>query len=214
MARLRPLPITIVDGEAQTAEIAAFERDRRDLLRRGIAAGGAAVAASSIPLLLAVRTAFADQRGDLGILENAIRLERVTVLAYDTLLDGGLLSPRVQRIARLFSSQEQEHADGLVAAMVALRATPPAKPSGVKDVDAFVKGLGAVTTQADVLNFAIELETSAVAAYHDASGKLVDAKLLQTTASIMANEGQHLVVLRQAARRPPVPKAFEIGSER
>ena len=34
---------------------------------------------------------------------------------------------------------------------------------------------------------------------------------LQTTAEIMANEGQHLVVLREALHRPPVPSAFEIG---
>lgn len=212
-ARGQP-PITIVDGEADTADIAAFERDRRDLLRRGIAAGGAAVAASSIPLLLWARTAFAQQRGDLGILESAITLERVAVLAYDTLIDGGHLTPRIRRIAQRFSSQEQEHADGLVAAMTALRATPPAKPSGVKDIDAVVKGIRGVKSQADVLNFAIELETSTVAAYFDAHTKLLDAKLLQTAASIMANEGQHLVVLRQAAGKPPVPNAFETGSKK
>jgi hypothetical protein len=28
----------------------------------------------------------------------------------------------------------------------------------------------------------------------------------------MANEAQHLVVLRQAVKRPPVPNAFEIGA--
>jgi hypothetical protein len=50
-----------------------------------------------------------------------------------------------------------------------------------------------------------------VAAYHDAQAKLVEAKLLQTGASIAASEGQHLVVLRQAARRPPVPHALETG---
>jgi rubrerythrin len=214
MAR-RPRPaIPIADGEADTAQVAAFERDRRELLRRGIAAGGAAVAASSIPLLLSVRDAFAKQRGDLGVLESAIKLERVAVLAYDTMIGRGLLSPRARRIARHVAAQEQEHVDGLVAAMTALRATPPPKQTTVKDIDAVAKGIGDVRSQSDILAFAIELETAIVAAYDDAIGNLIDDKLLQTAASIVANEGQHLVLLRRAAGKPPVPHAFEPDRER
>ena len=55
---------------------------------------------------------------------------------------------------------------------------------------------------------------TAVAAYYDAHRKLIAAGLLQTAASIMANEGQHLVVLRQAAGQAPVPNALETGDER
>ncbi len=211
MAARGPATVTIVDGDADTAQIAAFERDRRALLRRGIAAGGAVVAASSIPFLLSVRNAFAKQEGDLGILEQAITLERVAVLAYDRAIGSGLLSPRLERIARSFRAHEQEHADALVAALTALRGAVPAKPEGVKDIDAVVKGIGDVKSQAEVVNFTIELETATVAAYHDAHRKLTDAKLLQTGASIMANEGQHLVVLRLAAGKPPVPNALETG---
>jgi Ferritin-like domain len=213
MARRCHPGVEIVDGDADTAQIAEFERDRRELLRRGIAAGGAVVAASSVPLLLSVRNAFAAQSGDLAILEQAITLERVAVLAYDTLIDGGLLHPPVMRVAKLFRSHEQQHVDALVAAMTALRGTVPAKPTGVKDIDAVVKGIGNVKSQADVINFAIELENAAVAAYLDAHRKLQDAKLLQTAATIMAAEGQHLVVLRQAADTPPVPNAFETGEK-
>jgi uncharacterized membrane protein len=72
-------------------------------------------------------------------------------------------------------------------------------------------GLGDARSQADIANLAIELEMAAVAAYLDAQRKLIDAKLLQTGASIMANEAQHLVVLRQAVKRDPVPNAFETG---
>ncbi|MGH2839309.1 MAG: ferritin-like domain-containing protein [Solirubrobacteraceae bacterium] len=213
MAAGRQRPVTIVDGEADTAQVADFERDRRALLRRGIAAGGAVVAASSVPLLLSVRNAFAKQEGDLGILENAITLERVSVLAYETLIGGGLLSPRVERIAKLFAGQEQEHADSLVAAMTGLRGTVPAKPAGVGAIDDVAKGIGDLKSEADALAFAIELETAAVAAYYDAHRKLADGKLLQTGASIMANEGQHLVVLRQAAGKPRVPNALETGDK-
>ncbi len=205
--------IVIADGDADTAQVAAFERDRRELLRRGFALGGAAIAASSIPLLLSVRTAFAESDGDAAILSDAIDLERVAVLAYDTVLDGGLLSGALRATARRFRAHEQEHADALTTALTDLGGTPPAPPKGTADVDRVAKGLGEVRSQVDVANFAIELETAAVAAYHDAHAKLVEARLLQTAASIMAGEGQHLVVLRRAAGKDPIPNAFETGAK-
>ena len=203
--------IVIADGDVDTAEIAAFERDRRALLRRGFRLGGAAVAASSIPLLWSVRTAFAEAKGDTAILARAIGLEQVTVLAYDTAIEGGLLSPALLEVARTLRAHEQAHADTLTTALTDLGGTPPPAPQGVADVDKVAKGLSDAKTQADVVTFAIELETAVVAAYLDAHRELVEAKLLQTGASIMASEGQHLVVLRQAADRAPVPRAFATG---
>lgn len=203
--------IAVADGPVDTAQVAAYERDRRELIRRGLRLGGAAVAGSAIPLLLAVRNAFAVSDTDGTILEQAITLERVAVLAYDTIIGTGLLGGRLDRQLRLLRGHEQQHADVLTKALTDLGGTPPRAPSGLQDVDKVVKGLGDIRTQAEALSFAIELETAAVAAYHDAQAKLVEAKLLQTGASIAANEGQHLVVLRQAARRPPVPHALETG---
>jgi rubrerythrin len=203
--------IAVADGAVDTAQVAAYERDRRELIRRGLGLGGAAVAGSAIPLLLAVRNAFAVSDTDATILEQAITLERVAVLAYDTIVGTGLLGGRLDRQLRVLRGHEQQHADVLTKALTDLGGTPPPAPSGVQDVDKLVKGLGAVRSQAEALTFAIELETAAVAAYHDAQAKLVEAKLLQTGASIAASEGQHLVVLRQAARRPPVPHALETG---
>jgi rubrerythrin len=204
--------IPISDGDAASATVAAFERDRRDLLRRGFALGGAAIAASSVPLLLSVRNAFAQTSGDAEILENAITLERVAVIAYDAALTGGLLTPNVMRIARQLRDHEQQHADALIKALTDLGGTPPAAPKGVADVDKVRKGLGDIKTQGDIVNFAIELEMAAVAAYHEAQAKLVETRLLQTAASIMASEGQHLVVLRRLVRKNPIPNAFETGT--
>jgi rubrerythrin len=205
--------IIIADGDVDTAEIAEFERDRRALLRRGFALGGAAIAASSIPLLWSVRNAFAQAKGDTAILGRAISLEQVAVLAYDTAIAGGLLSPALTGVARTLRAHEQEHADRLTTALTDLGGTPPPAPQGIADVDKVVKGLGDAKTQTDVVNFAIELETAAVAAYLDAHRELVEAKLLQTGASIMASEGQHLVVLRRAIGKDPVPAAFETGAK-
>ena len=204
--------IAIVDGDADSVQIAAFERDRRELIRRGLAFGGAVVAASSIPLLLSVRNAFAAGEADKTILADAIRLERIAVLAYGKAIDTGLLSAGVQRIAKLIADHERQHADALTSALTDLGLPGPPQPT-VKDIDSVVMGIGDVKSQADILNLAIELETAAVAAYHDAQQKFYDAKLLQAGASIMASEGQHLVVLRQALDKPPVPNAFETGSK-
>lgn len=208
MARLH---LAIADGEVDSSEIAEFERDRRELLRHGLGLGGAAIAAASIPLLWSVRSAFAQDDEDGAVLQSAITLERVTVIAYDTVIGGGLLSPPVSGVLRGFRAQERQHADALTTALTDLGGTPPSPPEGVADVEKIVEGLEDVRSQADVLSFLIELETAAVAAYFDAHSKLGEAKLLQTGASIMANEGQHLVVLRRAAGRRLLPNAFETG---
>jgi len=208
---MEPQRNVVADCAAGTAEVAAFEHDRRALLRRGFRLGGAAIAASSIPLLWSVRTAFAEARGDTAILGRAIGLERVAVLAYDTAIEGGRLSPALLAVARTLRGHEQAHADALTTALTDLGGTLPPAPQGLADVDKVAKGLGDAKTQAEVVNVLIELETATVAAYLDAQTKLVEAKLLQTGASIMASEGQHLVVLRRAVGRDPVPAAFETG---
>ena len=206
--------VAIFDGGATSSgEIAAFERDRRELLRRGFGLGGAAVLASSIPLLWSVRSAFAEAGGDgdAPILARAINLERVSVIAYDTLIGAAFVTPALGGALRRFRAHEQEHEDALVTALTSLGGTPPAPPQGVADVDKVVDGLRDVRSRADMLTFLIELETAAVAAYFDAHAKFGEAKLLQMGASIMANEGQHLVVLRKAAGKDPIPNAFETG---
>jgi hypothetical protein len=204
--------VRIHDGAADTAQIAEFERDRRALIRRGIGIGGAVIAASSIPLLLSVRTAFAAAGADGDILTSAVTLERIAVLAYGAAIDSKLLTPGFERVARRFRDHEQAHADVLLTALTDLGGTPPPEPQ-VKDIGGVVEGIGDLRSQADVAHFAIELELAAVAAYYDAHAKLIDARLLQTGAAIMADEGQHLVVLRQAVKLKPVPNAFETGAK-
>jgi hypothetical protein len=189
----------------------AAEHDRRELLRGGVGLGGAVLAAGSIPLLLAVRDAFAANTGDAEILATAVDLERISVLAYDRAISSGLLTPRLERVMRRFGDHEREHVDTLVTALTDLGGSVPVQPTA-EDVDRVAEGIGALRSQADVLDVAIELELAAIAAYHDAARRLVDGKLLQTGASIMAAEAQHLVVLREAAGRAPVPNAFENGT--
>jgi rubrerythrin len=195
----------IHDGDADTAAIADLERTRRDLLRRGLTAGGLALAAGAVPTLLRARDAFAQADGDAAVLRAAIGLEQTIVVAYDYALSkGGLLDARARRFVRSFREQERQHATALTSALRAMGGTPPARPLSVR-------GLTGLRDQRGFLAFAIGLEEMGVAAYYDAHAKLRSAALMKTGTSIMADEGQHLVVLRTAAGRPAVPSAFETG---
>ncbi|MEY2440575.1 MAG: hypothetical protein QOJ46_1, partial [bacterium] len=139
----------IADGAADTARIAEFERDRRELVRRGIGIGAGVVAASSIPLLWSVRNAFAAGGTDGDILVSAIKLEQIAVLAYGAAIDSKLLTPGFAKVARRFRDHEQAHADTLITALRDLGGTPP-PAAQVKDIDGVVKGIGELKSQADV----------------------------------------------------------------
>jgi rubrerythrin len=208
--------LIITDGECDTALVAEYEATRRDAVRRGLVAGSAIVAASTIPLLLRVRNAFAKASTDEQVLEGAVGLEQTAVFAYDTAYDSGALQKPVADVARLFRDQEQEHADGLSAALEGLGGTPPKPPTDPAAVEVGGTALTDLKSQTNILNFAVELENSAVMAYVEAHRKLKSPDLLKTGAQIMSNEGQHLVVLRQALGASParsVPAAFEAGTE-
>ncbi len=200
--------LIIRDGDADTAVIAEYEATRREAVRRGLTAGGAVLGAAMIPALLGARNAFAQAGGDAQIVSSAIQLENTAVAAYDAALKSGKLDSATTKVVRIIRRQEQEHANALTSALKGLGGTAPKGPN-----QALLKPLSSVKSQKDIAMFAVELETMAVHAYYEAHGKLKDAKLLQAGASIMANEGQHLVVLRQALSRNPFPNAFETGQK-
>jgi rubrerythrin len=179
---------------------------RRDALRCGLVAGSTVVAASSTPLL-GLRNALAKGvEDDAAILERALKLEQTAVVAYDAALESGLLRQPLAELARRFRGQEREHANALTAALEDLDRKAPRPPTPEQ------VGLGRLEGQDDVLRFLIELENMTVVAYIDVQRRLEDEALLRTVAQIMANEGQHLVVLREALGNDPVPDAFEAGT--
>lgn len=193
---------TVLHGPAPQVDAAP----RRVAVRRGLAAGGAVLAAGLAGGLRDVRPALAAERGDAAVLHDAIGLERTAAAAYDAAAASGLLEPGLQRVAERFGRHEREHAAALVVALAALGGSPP---EGVDDRR--LEPLRGARSREDVLAFAVELETMALAAYREAQRRLTDPRLLMTGAQIMANQGQHLVVLRQALRRDPLPNAFETG---
>jgi len=153
---------------------------RRELLRAGRRVAAAALLTRAAP-------AAAQERSDGDLLRGLLGVEQEATLVY------GTLRPRPTVPARLFREQSREHARGLGIALRNRGGREPRPPARVGR---------ASPAQA------LELELQALGAYHRAVGELGDASLLPTLASIMANHGQHAVVLRQALRRDPLPAAF------
>jgi rubrerythrin len=144
-------------------------------------------------------------RRDVGILNSALDLEHTAIAAYTAgaeLLRGGALAT-----ARTFLQQEREHAQGLAQAIKELGGTP----SRAKSPAEYRAGFPPLRSQRDVLEFAIELENMAVAAYVGAIPQLSDPRLRQTAAAINTNEAEHISVLLGALGRPQVPDAYVTG---
>ncbi len=138
---------------------------------------------------------------DVEILNGALDLELMAVAAYKA----GAAKLRGERLqlVKVFLEQEQEHADGLGAAIKDFDGQPNRAKA---DYDFPV-----LRTEADVLRFAIDLENTAIAAYIDALPKLSDRDLRATAASIITNEAEHVSILLDSLGRDPVPSAFVNG---
>ena len=180
---------------------------RRDALRRGAAWTGAVTLGAAAGSLLAAGDAISEAEDESQVLRGVLDVEQTIAVCYTAALGTGLLKAGVAASARHFQSQEREHAAAIRAALDKLDAGDlPAAPRPQQ-----IKGLDGARTQNDVLAFLLEQETMVVAAYFDAQQKIEDGKLRQTLSTIMPNEGQHLVVIRQALGKQSVPNAQETG---
>jgi rubrerythrin len=179
---------------------------RRASAHRALALGGAALAAGSVPALLRARGAFAKTR-DAAVLTELIELEQRAEVAYRSLAGTDLLDQEIREAADLFADQEHEHVEALTAALEDLGGRAPKEPPAGD-----VEGLSELDGQEDALRFLVDLENEAIAAFADAAAELRASDLLKTGAQIVANDAQHLAVLRQQLGEDPAPGAFEDGS--
>lgn len=99
--------------------------------------------------------------------------------------------PGFDRIAE----QEATHARGLERALAGMgRRAPAGAPESPRDAS---------------LETALALEDELVRAYSAAMRDISNPRLLAPLASICANHGQHLVILRRELGRNPITRAFE-----
>ena len=142
--------------------------------------------------------------GDLGILAAALDQEHEAIAAYTAgipLLSGSALDAATQ-----FLAQEAAHA-GELAALIKKGGAKPAPPSPVG------YSLGNPQGQADVLALLHRIEQQQIAGYLAALPKLAPGPIRSTIASILANEAQHVSIIRSAAGLRPVPGALLTAAE-
>jgi hypothetical protein len=163
---------------------------RRELVRRGAAIGGAAAA---LALGARVPAAMAGRREDRELLIEMLDLEQRLEAIYRALAAGGGVDGRT---AEVFGGHCREHASGLTMAL---------------DKRGGVPGKGRAPLPIGGIAGALRVETAAVGVYYRAHAGFEDDPLLSTLTSIMANHGQHLVVLRRRAGETPTTLAFETG---
>jgi rubrerythrin len=147
-------------------------------------------------------TGAAPRAADVAILNNAIDLEHRAIAAYTAAIP--LLSSTTQKAAKQFLLQEFAHASALSSLIKGDGGKPrPVAPS---------YNLGRPRDVADVLTLLHMIERAAITAYVDAIPKLSPGTLRARIASILANEAQHIALVRQALGQPPVPEALVTGS--
>ena len=149
--------------------------------------------------------------GDVRALTAIAGIEQVAVFSYTAASENGAL-PEAERteLGRL-AGFSGEHVAAVATSLEALGAVKPAPIETAADADKVVPGIAAATRREDVLQHLHDVEIAALGACHDAFAGLLDAKLVQTVAAIMAAHGQRLVVLRRWLERDPLPEAFETG---
>ena len=146
-----------------------------------------------------------DRAGDAETLNNVLAREQAAVRAYERTLP--LLHGAALASGREFRAQEQEHVDAIVKALHGLgEKTVPA------DEEIESEGL---KTEADGLGFLYEVESASVAYGLRAISHLTYPWPRSLLGSIVANQAQHLVVLRRqlgADLGESIPRAFEDGT--
>ena len=140
--------------------------------------------------------------GDRDVLLGLLALERNSVLVYEQLVRSGKLSGSANTAAKLFLRQERRHVDALTQALRNMGVTPPPVAAGDQQPRGDSEGL---------IRLAVGHERKCIRAYYEAHGRLRSPALLATAAGVMANEAQHLAVLRQQLGRDPSPVAFVTG---
>jgi rubrerythrin len=140
---------------------------------------------------------------DIVLLNQALDLEHEAIAAYTAgipLLDG-----RAKKAAELFLEQELSHA-GEMFGLVKQAGGRPNKPRASYD-------LGRPSTAREVLRLLHDLEHRELHLYLGALTRLSPGSVRAAAAAVLANEAQHVAVLRSALGMVPLPSPFVTGVE-
>jgi hypothetical protein len=181
---------------------------RRDLLVASGAAGAGAALAGCAGVTTATnptlsKTKLRAARSDVPILNELLQVEYLSAYAYTAAVP--LLSGHSLRLAHRFLHQELAHItilDSLIAAAHGQRSPqrpsyPIGRPGATRDLLAMLHGV----------------ESKAIAAYLGAVPKLSQGVVRAIASAILANEGQHIAVLRGRLGLVAVPDALASARE-
>jgi hypothetical protein len=150
-------------------------------------------------------TSVPDKEADGEVLNEILARQMAAVAAYEGSLPA--LRGRDLAIAREFRAQEQEHVDAIVKALRGLGGEAEPEPEELE-----AEGL---KKRQDHLRFLYEVESATIDSELSAISKLTAPWPRALLASIVADQAQHLVLLRRALGARPlatVPDAFEDGT--
>lgn len=146
-----------------------------------------------------------ERAADAALLDKVLARQEAAVAAFAAV--GPALPPRLARLAAYFRAQEQEHVDSLLKALRGLGS--PAEPSPAP-IDA-----GGPRGTRERLAFLYEVESATIDEELSAISKLEARWPRSLLASTVADQAQHLTLLRQALGAGPlasVPVPFENGT--
>ena len=178
---------------------------RRGLLRAAGAglAGALAAGCGSQSLKAQVHNSQPVLDTDVELLNELLYLEHVAIAAYTA--GTPLLVSSVGEVGQLFLNHELAHS-GALAWMVKAAGGDPIMPEPSYD-------LGHPRTSDEVLALLHEVENAQLTAYLKAIPGLAPGFVKATVASILANDAQHVAVVRAALHKPAVPSALVTGRD-
>jgi Ferritin-like domain len=150
-------------------------------------------------------TQSSQQPADALLLDKVLARQEAAVDAYSKVIPA--LSPRLARMASYFRVQEQEHVDATIKALRGLDAPAEATVEPIEP--------GELKSERDRLVFLYEIEGSTIDEELSAISKLEAPWPRSLLASTVADQAQHLTLLRQALGAGPlgsVPVPFENGT--
>jgi hypothetical protein len=145
----------------------------------------------------------AARNADVEILNQLLDREHRAIAAYTAVIP--LLTSHVQDAAKQFLSQELTHA-GELGGLIEQAGGIANKPQPSYE-------LGRPGSRKQLVELLHGLEQAQIAGYVEAVPTVSPGPVRAALAAILANDAQHVVVLRRALRIEPLPSAFVTGSE-
>jgi hypothetical protein len=150
-------------------------------------------------------TAATEKAADAAVMNEVLARQSAAVQAFEKVIPG--LRGRDRALAAKFRAQEQEHVDAVVKALRGLGAAAEPPP---ETIDA-----SAPRSRAERLEFLYTMESATIDFELGAISKLSAPWPPALLGSIVADQAQHLTLLRRSLGAKPletVPSAFENGT--